>query len=92
MCDCGGSPSQSQNSAASQLTSTDRFKRRGTDPIVRTAGDSMKAADVEHLEQKCIIVGNVAVGAEAEELAAHGQQTLRSACLRRWRLAARLCV
>jgi small GTP-binding protein len=62
MCDCGGSPSQSQNSAASQLTSTDRFKRRGTDPIVRTAGDSMKAADVEHLEQKCIIVGNVAVG------------------------------
>ena len=35
--------------------------RRGTEPIVRTGG-SLKASDVEQLEQKLVLVGNVAVG------------------------------
>ena len=38
-----------------------RNGRRGTEPIVRTGG-SLKAADVEQLEQKLVLVGNVAVG------------------------------
>jgi small GTP-binding protein len=39
--------------------------RRGTEPIVRTggrSGRSVKASDVEQLEQKLVLVGNVAVG------------------------------
>lgn len=44
------------------LTATDRIIRRGTDPVVRTIGGSIKATDIEHLEQKCVLVGNVAVG------------------------------
>ena len=39
-----------------------RGGRRGTEPIVRTGGRSLKAADVEQLEQKLVLVGNVAVG------------------------------
>ena len=52
---CEGSTSQS-----SSHTSIGR--RRGTNPRVQTTNDSIKATEVERLEQKCVLIGNVAVG------------------------------
>ena len=64
MCDCGGGggSSTSDNLSPSQSQLTNRINRRGTDPVVHTVGGSMKATDVSRLEQKCVLVGNVAVG------------------------------
>ena len=52
----------SESGGASTEFGSRRGGRRGTEPIVRTGGRSMKAADVEQLEQKLVLVGNVAVG------------------------------
>ena len=59
---CGGNSNTTSSFSSSQLISTNKIVRRGTDPTVRTANGSLKATDVEHLEQKCVLVGNVSVG------------------------------
>ena len=56
---------ESSAGASQQQTAADQLikkTRRGTDPVVHTADGSIKATEVERLEQKCVLVGNVAVG------------------------------
>ncbi len=60
-CCGGGGPDPTDASDLSKLRTT-RGRRGGSQPFVGTAGGSIRASEVEQLEQKLVLVGNVAVG------------------------------
>lgn len=56
---CGGG---GQDPTTASDLSKLRARRRGSQPFVGTSGGSIKASEVDQLEQKLVLVGNVAVG------------------------------